>query len=306
MAEHAGVHQLLVRASNHMPRHSLLSKLRLAPPQLELPRWSLRCLFVVGGHNSTTATTESAAGRDFEYRRDAVCPVLALNAPDAYLDLGHKVKAMITWVASHMLSFDFLLKTDVDTLICFSMVTDMLDAVRHRFGGDESIYLGHIETCSKIQHNVGERFYDQAYLQDILQREDAYATTPHANGGIAELLALLHLALRNTVCADLSSLRKHTCARSHRPCYPPYMQGLGYVLSRDLVQLLGSMAPSLKVYTNEDMMVGTWLIGHRVNRGRLVARQFTETLYQTTLAECFPLCAPTTHASTRSEGSRAD
>ncbi len=67
------------------------------------------------------------------------------------------------------------------------------------------------------------------------------------------------------------------------------MQGLGYVLSRNLVQLLASVAHSLKVYTNEDMMVGTWLVGHRVNRGRLVARQFTETGYQTTLAECFPL-----------------
>ena len=38
--------------------------------------------------------------------------------------------------------------------------------------------------------------------------------------------------------------------------YPPNMQGLGYVLSRDIVQMLGAMAPSLKVYTNEDMMVG--------------------------------------------------
>ena len=97
--------------------------------------------------------------------------------------------------------------------------------------------------------------------------------------------------------------------REDAPCYPPYMQGLGYVLSRDLVQvrspavspappsaasrllppsltfprsdgsprdlvqLLGSIAPSLKVYTNEDMMVGTWLVGHHVNRARLVARQ---------------------------------
>ena len=44
-----------------------------------------------------------------------------------------------------------------------------------------------------------------------------------------------------------------------------------------------------QVYTNEDMMVGTWLVGHRVNRGRLVAREFTAPNYETTLAECFPL-----------------
>lgn len=52
--------------------------------------------------------------------------------------------------------------------------------------------------------------------------------------------------------------------RDDAPCYPPYMQGLGYVLSRDLVILLASMSYSLKVYINEDMMVGTWLIGHKV------------------------------------------
>ena len=63
--------------------------------------------------------------RSFAYKSDAVCPELALTAADAYLDLGHKVKAMISWVAAHITSYDFLLKTDVDTLICFSMVTDM-------------------------------------------------------------------------------------------------------------------------------------------------------------------------------------
>ena len=31
------------------------------------------------------------------------------------------------------------------------------------------------------------------------------------------------------------------------------MQGLGYVLSRDLVQTIGAMWRSLNVYTNEDM-----------------------------------------------------
>ena len=80
---------------------------------------------------------------------------------------------MISWVARRVTKFDFLLKTDVDTLICFSMVTDMLDAVRLRFGGDDNIYLGHIETCSKIQHLEGDRFYDPFYMQDLLHREDA-------------------------------------------------------------------------------------------------------------------------------------
>jgi hypothetical protein len=88
-------------------------------------------------------------------------------------------------------TYDFLLKTDVDTLICFSMVTDMLDAVRHRFGTDESIYLGHIETCSKIAHFALDRFYDPV------------RTPPHTR-------PQLRLAAASTVpfreCASVASL----------------------------------------------------------------------------------------------------
>ena len=149
-------------------------------------------------------------------------------------------------VSGHLPGFDFLLKTDLDTLICFNTVTDMLDAAQLRFKTSERLYLGHFETCSQIRHNPHERFYDPWYQEDILLRDDAL-------------------------------------------CYPPYMQGLGYVLSRDLVQTIGAMWKSLKVYTNEDMMVGSWLIGHQVNRARLVARQFNPEYYQTTLSECFPL-----------------
>ena len=214
--------------------------------QRELVGWSLRCLLVFGGHSKTGSSPSSS---EFAYTADAACPEVALNTPDGYVDLGHKVKSMIEYVAKQTHEaehFDFLLKTDVDTLICFSMVTDMIDAVRRRFHTDDQIYLGHVETCSKIEHFQKARFYDPFYMEDILHKDDA-------------------------------------------PCYPPYMQGLGYVLSKDLVVMLASISSTLKVYTNEDMMVGTWLVGHKVHRARLVARQFSETLYQTTLAECFPL-----------------
>ena len=204
--------------------------------QLESSHWSLRCLVATGGH-----TVDA-----FAYHPDRVCPSVTLNTPDGYLDLGHKVKALLVWAATHLpAKFDFLLKTDMDTIVCFSMITGRLDALIRRFGTRDSIYLGHAETCSKIEHQPGAKFYDAHYIADLLGREDA-------------------------------------------PCYPPYMQGLGYVLSYNLVSLLASIASSLKVYTNEDMMVGTWLIGHSINRGHLIARQFTVTNYQTTISECFP------------------
>ena len=41
--------------------------------------------------------------------------------------------------------------------------------------------------------------------------------------------------------------------------YLPYAYGGGYILSRDLVELLTVNAPHLMVYKNEDVSVGTWL-----------------------------------------------
>ena len=110
--------------------------------QREYPGWSLRCLLTYGGLSASSPDY----ARGFAYMSDPTCPELTLTAPDSYLELGHKVKAMLTWVAQRVTTFDFLLKTDVDTLICFTMVTDMIDAMRVRFATDQRIYLGHIET----------------------------------------------------------------------------------------------------------------------------------------------------------------
>ena len=52
----------------------------------EYPRWSLRCLLVTGGARTV-------------YTADATCARLALDVDDSYLALGHKVKALLSWVA---------------------------------------------------------------------------------------------------------------------------------------------------------------------------------------------------------------
>ena len=54
----------------------------------EYPRWSLRCLLVTGGARTV-------------YTADATCARLALDVDDSYLALGHKVKALLSWVAAH-------------------------------------------------------------------------------------------------------------------------------------------------------------------------------------------------------------
>lgn len=145
--------------------------------QTEYTRWSLRCLFVYGGLSA--ADDARGGGRGFAYASDRTCPSLSLPSDDSYEGLGHKVKDMIVWVAGHITAYDYLLKTDVDTLICFNMVTDMIDAVARRYATSKSIYLGHFDTCSKITHFALDRFYDPHYMEDLLFREDANCYPPY-------------------------------------------------------------------------------------------------------------------------------
>ena len=240
--------------------------------QTEYPRWSLRCLVVTGGAVSD------------HYRVDPVCPALQLSVADGYLALGHKVKAMLGWVSRNLVSasqpggaaFDFLLKTDVDSLTCFSMVSDKLESLIARFGSAERVYLGHIETCSKIEHHPGNKFYDEGYMSDLLHREDAPCYPPYMQARTpccpAALLPPDMLpSLLPPVRAGAGAHPRHrlrdchealprapptpptaawALAATYRVLVAPATQGLGYVLSRDLVTLLGSdaMAPSLKVH----------------------------------------------------------
>ena len=41
--------------------------------------------------------------------------------------------------------------------------------------------------------------------------------------------------------------------------YLPYAYGGGYILSRDLIELIASNAPYLMIYNNEDVSLGAWL-----------------------------------------------
>ena len=54
------------------------------------------------------------------------------------------------------------------------------------------------------------------------------------------------------------------------------------------VRVLGAMAAggAMRVYANDDVMVGIWLLGHRVDRARLVAKEYLDMWYQTSLSQC--------------------
>lgn len=48
--------------------------------------------------------------------------------------------------------------------------------------------------------------------------------------------------------------------------YMPYALGGGYIISMDLIHLLVSNAPYLKIYNNEDTSVGAWLSPYNIKR----------------------------------------
>lgn len=47
--------------------------------------------------------------------------------------------------------------------------------------------------------------------------------------------------------------------------YLPYAYGGGYVLSRDLIELIADNAPFLMIYNNEDVSLGAWLAPFNIN-----------------------------------------
>lgn len=102
-------------------------------------------------YDPAVIVTGSDKNLSTSYQSRPICPLLSLQTADGYLDLGHKVKALFQWIASNSFNFDFLLKTDTDTLICFTMVMDKLDSLMLHYGTRERMYLGHAETCSKSE-----------------------------------------------------------------------------------------------------------------------------------------------------------
>lgn len=49
-------------------------------------------------------------------------------------------------------------------------------------------------------------------------------------------------------------------------CYFPYAFGGGYIISRDLIELLAMNAPYLNMYSNEDVAVSSWLAPYNIER----------------------------------------
>lgn len=175
--------------------------------QTEYVAWSLRCLLVAGTAPASTPPMHRDGTTVGE-----TCSMLEVHAPADDLRRGHIVHSLMRWLSgdgSQPTRFDFVLKAELSTLVCFTMMTDLIDAATIRFrqtsssAGGERLYLGQLETCTRVQHaglaRRGDELADRAFVEDVLGRKDA-------------------------------------------SCYPPYMQGLGYVLSAALVREIGAMS----------------------------------------------------------------
>lgn len=119
------------------------------------------------------------------------------------------------------------------------MMTDLIEAAIVRFQSAERLYMGQLESCTHVQHAGLVPRGDEVYEPTFLE--------------------------------DVLNRKDATC-------YPPYMKGLGYVLSFQLVREIATMSrhSSLRIYANEDIMLGTWLHGHDVHRARLVAKEYLD------------------------------
>ena len=66
---------------------------------------------------------------------------------------------------------------DGSTLVCFSMLTDLIDAASAREGGRAAnkLYLGQLETCTRPRHEGvvqrGDEVSDGPYLEEVLRRD---------------------------------------------------------------------------------------------------------------------------------------
>ena len=162
--------------------------------QTEYRGWSLQCLLATGDASPTAAEVTYSGnveyGSSSRSNPEGACSTLALRIPSAQLELrrGHTVHRLLSWLgedgssssgssSSRRPRFDFLLKVEMSTLVCFTMVTDLLEATVLRFGGGRRVYLGQLETCTRVQHTGlarrGDELHDVAFLEEVLNRKDA-------------------------------------------------------------------------------------------------------------------------------------
>ncbi|CAM9130495.1 unnamed protein product [Phaeothamnion confervicola] len=170
--------------------------------------YTLRVLFVA---------RKAGAPRNGEVAGD----VLYVDVESGYSHIAAKTRSMMA-VVTHF-DFDYLMKGDEDTFVCFNLLASVLHAVPPAARG--RVYAG-VPTACKLEPTKPltgsvirvkrHKWYDEPFIRHTLNGLD---------------------------------------------CYPVYMQGAFYVLAKPLVDLLHRGRDHLVVFGNEDTTLGSWLLG---------------------------------------------
>ncbi|CAN0055017.1 unnamed protein product, partial [Ectocarpus fasciculatus] len=153
---------------------------------------------------------------------ELVGDVLYVNAPDGYRNIVYKVKHMMGLVRH--IDFKFLLKADDDTFVCVERLANFLHNQPEE--SKDKIYAGVPTACNSPANpsvNVGRVIKDH---------KDKWYDQKFVHHTLAGL-----------------------------DCYPVYMQATFYVLAQPLVEHLYRGREHYDTFINEDVTVGSWLLG---------------------------------------------
>ncbi|CAM9480562.1 unnamed protein product [Pylaiella littoralis] len=153
---------------------------------------------------------------------ELVGDILYVNVADGYRNIVRKTRAML-YLVRHF-DFQFLLKADDDSFVCLARIASML----HDLDPDISsrIYAGVPTACNQVTNTD---YWNGRVMKDMDHRWFDTKYLQHTLGGL--------------------------------DCFPAYMQGAFYILAQPLVEHLFRGHEHLECFTNEDVTMGSWLMG---------------------------------------------
>ncbi|CAN0264331.1 unnamed protein product [Ectocarpus sp. 12 AP-2014] len=153
---------------------------------------------------------------------ELVGDILYVAVPEGYRNIVLKTKAMLCLVRHF--DFEFLLKADDDSFVCLTRIASMLHDLDPEIKG--KVYAGVPTACNQ---STNPDFWNGRVMKNPDHRWFDSKYVQHTLGGL--------------------------------DCFPAYMQGAFYILAQPLVEHLYRGHEHLECFTNEDVTIGSWLMG---------------------------------------------
>ncbi|CAM9135253.1 unnamed protein product [Ectocarpus sp. 6 AP-2014] len=153
---------------------------------------------------------------------ELVGDILYVAVPEGYRNIVLKTKAMLCLVRHF--DFEFLLKADDDSFVCLTRIASMLHDLDPEIRG--KVYAGVPTACNQ---STNPDYWNGRVMKNPEHRWFDSKYVQHTLGGL--------------------------------DCFPAYMQGAFYILAQPLVEHLYRGHEHLECFTNEDVTIGSWLMG---------------------------------------------